>query len=178
MDSVMSVASAFLLYAGIAGLCLAGVLISCLGLSGTWLVAAATLLALLYPGSGFEAWWLLLLFLLLAGLIELAEFLASGWGVRRRGGSRLAGFGAVVGGILGLILGSFIPIPFFGALLGMLAGSFALAYAIEYQRLKIHQQAGNIAFGAVTARIMIVILKVSAALGMSLALLAGLLFAG
>lgn len=175
MDGFLEVMSAIAAYGGIAFLCMSGIVISCFGLSGTWLVAGAALAGMVYRDGGFPSFWVLLAFLVLSGLIELVEFLASGWGVRRRGGSRLAGFAAVVGGLLGLGLGTLIPIPVFGSLLGMLAGGFGLAYLVEYNRLNSHNQAGNIAFGVVIARIAVVLLKVIASLGMTLILFAGFL---
>lgn len=164
-------------YASMILLCLAGIVISCVGLSGTWLVCGATLVGLLIRDSAFPGWGLLILFLFLSGAIELIEFLASGWGVRKRGGSRLAGLAAVIGGLIGLMIGSAL-LPLIGSLLGMAIGSFGFAYLTEYQRLKQHAQASDIAFGAVIARVLVVILKVFASMGMSLVLLVGLLFAG
>jgi len=164
-------------YGGIFLLCLAGIVISCVGLSGTWLVCGASLIGILIRDSAFPGWGLLILFLFLSGAIELIEFLASGWGVRRRGGSRLAGVAAIIGGVIGLLLGSAL-LPVIGSLLGMAVGSFGLAYLAEYQRLKHHGQASDIAFGAVVARILVVLLKVGASMGMSLVLFAGMLFLG
>lgn len=175
MEQFFQIAGSALAYGGIGLICLVGVAISCLGLSGTWLIVGATAIAALYRDGGFPNWWVLAVFIIFSALIELVEFLSSGWGVRRRGGSRLAGVAAVVGGILGIIVGSLIPLPVIGPLFGMLAGSFGLAYLVEYRRLKIHQQASHIATGAVIARILVVLLKVAGSLGMTLILFLGML---
>ena len=101
-----------------------------------------------------------------SALVEVAEFLASSWGIQKRGGSGWAGLAALAGGIMGLILGTFIPVPLVGNLIGMLLGSFACAYAVERYRLEHHGQATHIAFGAVIARLLILLLKIGVTLGM------------
>lgn len=177
MEAFIDIVQLAALYGAVLLLCVAGIAISCLALSGTWLVCAATLAGVLFRDSAFPNWWILIGFLLLSGLIELLEFLASGWGVRRRGGSRLAGVAAVIGAVIGLLVGSALA-PVVGSLLGMIVGSFGLAYLAEYQRLKQHAQAGNIAFGAVVARILVVLLKVAASMGMTIVLLFVMILTG
>jgi hypothetical protein len=54
-----------------------------------------------------------------------------------------------------------------GSLVGMLIGSFALAYAVERRRLNDGPQAAHIARGAVLARLLMIFLKVAVTLGMS-----------
>ena len=156
-------------------LCLAGLALSCVSLFGTWCVVAATAIALpLTPGT-FPGVVTLILFSLLSGLIELAEWAAGMWGVQRRGGSGWAGWAALAGGIAGLFLGTAIPVPVIGSLLGMLIGSFACAFGVERYRLKHSGQAAHIAWGAVLARLLVVLLKVAATLGMTVVLVVGLL---
>jgi uncharacterized protein YqgC (DUF456 family) len=89
-------------------------------------------------------------------------------GVSRKGGSKLAGLMAFIGGISGALLGALLPIPVpgLGPLLGMFLVSFLLVYAVEYRRLKLHEQAVNIATGAIIARAAIILLKVTATMGM------------
>ena len=153
------------------GLSLGGVLLSGLSLSGTWLVViAAALAALFWPGP-LPGWGTVAGFALIAAGVEVIEFLAGAWGVTRRGGSAWAGLAAIVGGALGLLLGTLIPIPAVGSLLGMLLGGFALVFAVEYRRLRSHARAAHIAWGSVSARLLMVLLKV----GVSL-LLSGWLF--
>ena len=147
-------------------LCLAGLILSCLTISGTWLVLLATILAAFLGGPHFPGWITIVLFLVLAIFVEIVEWLAGLWGVQKRGGSKLAGFAAIVGGILGLFLGTLIPIPILGSLFGMFAGSFALAYAVEHHRLKVSSQALHIAWGTVIARILVLLLKVVITLSM------------
>lgn len=156
-------------------LCLAGLALSCVSLFGTWCVVAATAIALFLTPDAFPGGVTLILFALLAGLIELAEWVAGVWGVQRRGGSGWAGWAALAGGILGLFFGTAIPIPVIGSLIGMLIGSFACAFAVERYRLKHAGQAAHIAWGAVMARLLVILLKVAATLGMTVILIVGLL---
>lgn len=156
-------------------ICLAGVLASCLSFSGTWfVVAAAALGAWIGPGP-FPGWMTIIVFALVALAVEGVEALAGTWGVKRRGGSDLAGWMALIGGLIGMVLGSLIPIPILGSLIGMLVGSFALVYWVEKARLKDHDPAAHIAMGAVMARMLMIALKVVVTLALSGVLLTGLL---
>ncbi|MFH0908104.1 MAG: DUF456 domain-containing protein [bacterium] len=164
-------------YSLVAFLCLAGALLSCLSISGTWLVVLATIIAAFLSGNGFPGFWTPAIMAFVSALVEIAEFLASSRGIQKRGGSGWAGLAALAGGIAGLFLGTFIPVPLVGNLIGMLAGSFACAYAVERYRLEHHGQAMHIAFGAVMARLLILLLKIGVTLGMigwlAIGLLAG-----
>ena len=79
-------------------LCLAGVVLSCVSLSGTWLVVAATTLIVLVTEADFPTVWTIVIFAVISGLTEVAEFLAGAYGVTKLGGSKLAGVAAVAGG--------------------------------------------------------------------------------
>jgi uncharacterized protein YqgC (DUF456 family) len=164
-----------LLAAAVALLCAAGVALSCLSISGTWLVVAAAILAGLAWPRPFPGWWTIGAFVLLSAAVELLEAAASVWGVQRRGGSRAASLAAVGGGIVGFLAGTLIPIPVVGSLLGMMAGSFALVLAVERRRLKQTSAALHIAWGAVIARALVLVLKATVTLGMAVYLAAGLL---
>jgi uncharacterized protein YqgC (DUF456 family) len=154
-------------------LCLVGLLLSCLAISGTWLVVAAAVLANLLRGWPAPGWWAVLVFAILSALVEAAEALAGAWGVKRRGGSWLASLAAFAGGIIGLILGSSM-LPVVGSLLGMVLVSFALVFAVEKYRLKKSSRAADIAWGTVLSRVLVMLLKVVATLGMSVYLLVAL----
>ncbi len=167
------VAGVGLVYLLIVLLCLVALVLSCLSISGTWLVTLAAVIAAIVRGFSFPGWITIIVFLLISGMVEVAEAMAGAWGVTKRGGSGLAGFMAIVGGLLGMIAGSFIPIPIVGSLLGMMAGSFLLVFLVERKRLE-SAHAVDIAWGAVIARVLIVLLKVVVTLGMIIFLLAGL----
>ena len=155
-------------------MCLVGLLLSCLSISGTWLVVGATLLAMVLGGAGFPGFGSLLGMIWIAICVEVVEYVAGVWGVKKRGGSNWAGLAALIGGMVGLVLGMAIPVPVLGGLLGMTAGSFGLVYGVERYRLKQTGPAVHIALGAVVARFFVVLIKVGATLGMMAWLAIGL----
>src|SRR2546428_4739012 len=66
----------------------------------------------------------------LAFLAELVEWWL-GFGLARRyGGSRRAGWGALVGGLVGAAIG--VPVPLIGSVIAGFVGSFAGATLLEY----------------------------------------------
>lgn len=163
---------AFLAYCVAALLCLGGLILSCISLSGTWLVFAATgLLAWLnwpeFPGIGTLG-----IFLLLCIGTELLEAVAGAWGVQKRGGSKAAGWAALGGGLLGMVLGGWV-IPVIGNLLGMLIGSFGFAFWVEHARMKKAEHAAHVAFGAVVARLGVIFIKLGVTFAMITTLVIG-----
>ena len=160
-----------LLHGGIWFLCILGILLSCLSFSGPWLITGASVLAWLLVDSAFPTGLICAGFAVAAGMAEVIEFFAGAWGVTRRGGSGWTGFAALAGGLLGLFLGTMIPVPVVGSLLGMLAGSFGLAFWAEYHLQKKADRAAHIAFGAVTARILVIFMKTALSVALSVILL-------
>jgi len=156
-------------------LCAVAVVLSCLSISGTWVVLGAAIVAMLIRGeSPFPGWITIGVFAALSIAIEIAETMAGSWSVTKRGGSKLAGIAALLGGLVGLVLGVIIPIPIIGPILGMMVLSFSATFMVELWRLKRIEHAAHIAWGAVWARIWVIILKEGITLGMSAALLIGM----
>ena len=153
-------------------LCGVGLLLSMLAFSGTWLVLLAALVTAL--STGFPNIGTLIAFALLCIAAEVLEALAGFLGVQKRGGSKLAGVAALIGGLFGAVIGSGV-FPIIGTFLGMLVGSFALAYLVEYRNSGKQAEAAHIARGAVWARLGIMLLKTALTLAMSLWLLAALI---
>ncbi|THF88086.1 DUF456 domain-containing protein [Deinococcus sp. KSM4-11] len=90
------------------------------GLPATLIIFLGTVVATLL--DGFQAWPdvpFLLTFAVITVLIMSVDNVASAWGARRYGGSRQAMWGALIGGIVGLL-----PVIPFGLILGPLAGAF------------------------------------------------------
>jgi uncharacterized protein YqgC (DUF456 family) len=171
-------AGIFLAWTGCLLLCLGGLGLAVFSISGTWLVLAAAALAAALTGPDqFPAWPTLLGMLAVCAAVDVIEWFAASWGVRRRGGSAAAGWMALLGSLGGMILGSLlIPIPLIGGFIGMMAGSFALVYWIEKRRLQQVEHAAHIATGAVLAGMSVLLLKVVATASLILWLAAGLLF--
>ncbi|MCH8288039.1 MAG: DUF456 domain-containing protein [Candidatus Marinimicrobia bacterium] len=110
---------------------LAGVIITPMGLPGTFIIASAALLFAVL--TDFELISLLLIIVLfgIAVLLEVLEFALSGFMTKRFGGSRLSVAGAIIGGIVGAIWGTMI-LPIVGTLIGAFAGAFGGAFIGEY----------------------------------------------
>ena len=154
-------------------LCLIGLLLSALSLSGTWLILLAALITQFT--LGVPGLWVLILFALLCIVTEAIEALAGFLGVQKRGGSKRAGLATLLGGLLGAVIGSAI-FPVLGTFAGMLLGSFALAYVAETMLEKKPAEAAHIARGAVWARLGVILLKTVISAAMSLWLLIDLLW--
>jgi uncharacterized protein len=162
-------------YTGAALLCLIGFLLSCLSISGSWLVLAAGGLLCWMRWPEYPGLMTLAVLLAICILIEIMEAVASSWGVKKRGGSNAAGWGAMIGGLLGMFAGGLIPIPVIGSLITMMIGSFAGAYLLEYRQMKKREHAAHVATGAVLARIAVIFIKAGSTLGMILILALGLI---
>jgi len=104
-----------------------------LGLPGTWLMIGAAIgYDALVPGPDTIGWFTIVATAVLALIAEVFEFTLSTRYTRKYGGSRRAGWGAIIGGIVGAIVG--VPIPIIGSVIGAFVGSFAGALVAEYTR--------------------------------------------
>ena len=170
-----SVAGVFLAWTACALLCLGGLILAVFSISGTWLVLGAAIGAALLTGHGeFPGWPVLLAFAAICAAVDIIEWFAAAWGVRRRGGSAAAGWMALLGSLAGAILGGMV-VPVLGSLVGMLLGSFALVYMTERRRLQRADRAAHVARGAVLAGISVLLLKIVATAALVLWLAVGLL---
>lgn len=164
----------FGIYSLAALLCFIGFVLSCLSLSGTWVVFGATLLVAWKRWPEFPGLGTLAGFLLMCIIVEIIEAFAGAWGVQKRGGTKAAGWAALGGGLIGMLIGTAIlPVPVVGSLAGMLAGSFGCAFLVEHAKMKQTNHAAHVAAGAVLARLGVIFLKVGMTLLMSLILAIG-----
>jgi len=148
-------------------LCLGGIFASLLSFTGAWLIVLAALaLFLIQPETPMD-WTLIAVFVVICIALEIVEFFSAKLGVSKRGGSAAAGWAALAGGIAGMFLGTFIPVPVFGTLIGMILGSFLAAFYVEKRRLNHDEKAAHIAWGAVWARLIVMLVKTGAALSMT-----------
>lgn len=165
---------AFGIYSLAALLCFVGFVLSCLSLSGTWVVFGATLLVAWKRWPDFPGIGTLIVFLLICISVEIIEAFAGAWGVQKRGGSKAAGWAALGGGLLGMLIGTaVIPVPVVGSLAGMISGSFVCAFLVEQTKMKQADHAAHVATGAVLARLGVIFLKVGMTLLMTLILAIG-----
>lgn len=113
--------------------CLVGVVLVALQLPGTWLIVLLSALAAWWGWDADAAerwigWWTLAGLLSLAIVGEIIEAIAGAMGSRAAGGSKRGALLAIVGGIGGAILGTFvIPIPIVGTLTGAAIGAGLLS---------------------------------------------------
>ena len=106
---------------------LAGLVLIPFGLPGLWLIVLAIIgYGWLTDFQTMSAWFLFLVIALaLAG--ELIEAWIGFRFAQRYGGSRRAGWGALVGGLIGAIVG--VPLPVLGSVIGGFVGAFVGAAA-------------------------------------------------
>lgn len=120
-----------------------------LGLPGLWImIASAFVYRLLLPGT--IGLFTIVGVILLGVVAEWWEFTMAGKFARKYGGSRRAGWGAVIGGTIGAILG--VPIPVIGSIIGGLLGAFAGALVFEMSHGKESGNAPRVATGAMIGR--------------------------
>jgi uncharacterized protein len=145
--------------------CLAGLILIPLGLPGLWVM----LLGLIGYGALTDfrtvGLGMLALAFALAFLGEIVEAWVGFKYARKYGGSRRAGWGAVIGGLVGAFAG--IPIPVIGSVIGSFLGSFAGAAIFEFTRSP--ETAAGAGWGALVGRVVATALKT--ALGFVIALL-------
>lgn len=100
-----------------------------LGLPGTFIMVVAAMAADYFAAAGI-GWVAIGIALALAIIAEVFEWTLSATFARKYGGSRRAGWGAIIGGFLGAFAG--IPVPVIGSMIGAFAGSFLGALIAEY----------------------------------------------
>lgn len=133
------------------GVCMvAGLLLVPLGLPGLWVMVAGIV------GYG----WLtdfrsvgiatIAVALGLAFLAEIVEWWLGFRLARAYGGSRRAGWGALIGGIVGAVMG--VPVAIVGSVIGAFVGAFAGAALFEYSLTRAPATAVRAGWGAVLGR--------------------------
>jgi uncharacterized protein YqgC (DUF456 family) len=86
----------------------------------------------------------------LAALGEIVEAWVGFRSARRYGGSRRAGWGAMIGGLVGAVVG--VPVPVVGSVVGAFVGAFAGAAVFEYTVARRAGTALGAGWGALVGR--------------------------
>jgi uncharacterized protein len=133
-----------------------GLLLIPLGLPGLWLMVGAALLYS-YAKPSISVWTIGAL-AVLALVAEFIEFGLSGRYARKYGGSRRAGWGAIIGGVIGAFV--WTPLPVIGPMIGAFAGAFVGAWVAEITSGTAVRGATRVATGALVGRIAAVAMKV------------------
>ena len=132
--------------------------LTAVGLPGTWAFLAGVGLWKSFDPAASVSWGAVIAGVVLALIAELIE-----WGLASRyttkyGGSRRAGWGALIGGIVGAVVG--VPVPVIGSIVGSFVGAFLGALALEYSKHGEHDRAGRVAWGALVGRVVATGMKV------------------
>lgn len=146
---------------------LGGLLLVPLGLPGLWLMLAAAVAHQLLADPATIGWTAILVATALATVAEILEFTLSVRYTKKYGGSKRAGWGALLGGLVGAVMG--VPIPIIGSVIGAFAGSFVGALIAEYSVARDHGAAGRAAWGSVIGRVWATMAKTT--LGLAIAII-------
>jgi uncharacterized protein YqgC (DUF456 family) len=142
----------------LAGVIILSLILIVLGLPGLWImVASAVVYNMIVPGDPI-GWVSLVAVAVLALVAELLEFTLTAQYARKYGGSRRAGWGAILGGIIGAMVG--FPVPIIGPIIGAFVGSFAGALIAEITGGSSAGDATRVAKGALIGRVMSTVLKI------------------
>jgi uncharacterized protein YqgC (DUF456 family) len=129
-----------------------------LGLPGLWImVATAVTYNMIVKGDPI-GWVSIVAVTVLAFIAELLEFSMTGKYARKYGGSRRAGWGAIIGSIVGAMVG--VPVPIVGPVIGAFLGSFIGALIAEVTRGSSAGDATRVAKGALIGRVVSTALKI------------------
>jgi uncharacterized protein len=122
-----------------------------LGMPGTLVIFAGTLgYWLLVPAGGIGLFTVIGVGILLC-IGGAADLILAGRYARKYGGSRRAGWGAIIGGMVGAFIG--IPVPIIGPVLGAFVGAFVGALALELTAGTSGASATRVATGALLGRV-------------------------
>ena len=110
---------------------IAGVVVTPIGIPGTFIIAVAALLYSIFTDFANISWTLIFMLFTIAILLEMLEFALSGYMANRFGGSKYSVIGAIAGGLIGAVWGTAI-LPIIGTLIGAFFGAFGGAFIGEY----------------------------------------------
>lgn len=135
------------------------------GFPGTLVIFVAALCYyLLVPGGAIGLMTVIGVGVLMA-IAEALEWVLAGRFARRYGGSKRAGWGAIIGGMIGAFMG--VPIPIIGSVIGAFVGAFIGAFIFEWSGTKDHMGATRVAWGALLGRVTAAAVKVAIGLVMA-----------
>jgi uncharacterized protein YqgC (DUF456 family) len=126
-----------------------------LGLPGLWIMIAVLLLGAI---AGLVSPWVFAALLALAGFAEFLEFVMVSRLTARYGGTRRTFWGAVIGGIAGVLVG--LPIPVAGPVMAAFLGTMAGAFLVTWHETGYATGAARASWGALLGRAAAVGLKV------------------
>ena len=127
-----------------------GLLMIPFGFPGTLVIFGAALCYyLLVPGGAIGLTTVVVMGILMV-LAEGLEWVLTSRFTKRYGGSRRAGWGAILGGFVGAFLG--VPVPIVGSVIGGFVGAFVGAFVAEWSRREPAGSPTRVATGALLGR--------------------------
>ncbi|GAC1516307.1 MAG: hypothetical protein NVS1B4_10640 [Gemmatimonadaceae bacterium] len=148
-----------------------GLLLVPLGLPGLWILVASAVAYPLLTGDPSIGSVTMIGTALLALGAEAIEWTLSSRYARKYGGSKRAGWGAMLGGMVGAFVG--VPLPIIGSVIGAFVGSFVGALVFEFSQTGHATGATRVAWGALIGRVLSVAVK----MGVGVAIAAWILLA-
>jgi uncharacterized protein len=118
-----------------------------LGVPGLWIMVAVLGVGV---WLGEVGWLLLIVCAAVAAAAELAEWVILDRMNARYGGSRMAFWGAIIGGIVGVFVG--MPVPIVGSVLAGFLGSFVGAAAATIYETRHVESAARVGWGTLLGR--------------------------
>jgi uncharacterized protein YqgC (DUF456 family) len=148
------------------------IILNVFGLSAPLVQAALVFVYVLIDGS-LLGWPGFGIIAVAAVIAELIEFFAGVRGAKKAGGSRRAGWGAIIGGIIGAI--AFTPFGFIiGSIFGSFLGTFAGAWLFEFSVMANSSHAIKVGFWAMCGKVAGFAIKAA----VSIAIAAGIIITG
>jgi|SRR5687767_1747238 uncharacterized protein YqgC (DUF456 family) len=147
---------------------IASIFVVPLGLPGTFIMVGVAILANYVAAAGI-GWVAIGISLALAVLAEVLEWTMSAKFAIKFGGSKRAGWGAIIGGFLGAFAG--IPVPVVGSMIGAFAGAFVGALVAEWTQPEANAaSATRVATGALIGKAAATAMKLAIAFTIALML--------
>jgi len=142
-----------------------GLLMIPFGMPGTLVMFVGVLCYyLLVPAGGIGLTTVIGIGVLMA-IAEGLEWILASRFTRRYGGSRRAGWGAVIGGMIGAFMG--VPVPVVGSIIGAFVGAFIGAFILEWTGGATSGASTRVAWGAFIGRVTGAAVKVAIGLAMA-----------
>jgi uncharacterized protein YqgC (DUF456 family) len=129
------------------------------GMPGTLVMFAAAICYKLLVPQGGIGWASVVVVGILMVIAEGLEWTLASRFAKRYGGSRRAGWGAVIGGMVGAFMG--VPVPIVGSIIGAFIGAFVGALIFEYSRGSGGGTATRVAWGALLGRVTAAAIKIA-----------------
>ena len=134
---------------------------------GSWLILGATA-AFVWWADGGWLWWIVGAMGGVAALAEVLELVMAASGVKKKGGSRRAAWGALGGGLIGAFVLT-IPVPILGTIAGAIFGCFLGAFAMQWSVERRTRHSATVGIAAAWGRLLGTTLKLLAVVLLSCA---------